>query len=352
MSRLTKYGFIDARRTVNPVRPRAHSRGVPPALERHEIFYTQDTLEASDLVGRVLSPNQLILSESDAQRFAASLHGVRFRDISMLYLDLHVAATLEIATTGPYLAVHMPMNGRVMCSVANRRFEANSTRALVTSPGQALRLVLDDDSPQLIIRIEQEALDRHLTRLLGRTLGPPIMFDPEMDLTTDTAVRWHGAIQQLHTELFHKGSLVQCGHGVGPLEELVMSSLLFVQPSNYHVQLIRPEYPPGRPTVRAALDFIEAHLREPVTINDIARHVHMSVRAIQQGFRDELDTTPMAYLRDRRLERARADLADAIPSDGVTVTDIAERWGFTHLSNFATLYRKRWGESPSDTLRR
>jgi len=60
----------------------------------------------------------------------------------------------------------------------------------------------------------------------------------------------------------------------------------------------------------------------------------------------------MLYLRDRRLERAHEDLTDAIPSDGVTVTDVAERWGFHHLGSFAALYRNRWGESPSETLRR
>jgi AraC-like DNA-binding protein len=60
----------------------------------------------------------------------------------------------------------------------------------------------------------------------------------------------------------------------------------------------------------------------------------------------------MLHLRNRRLERAHEELTDVLPSDGVTVTDIAERWGFTHLSSFATLYRKRWGESPSETLRR
>ncbi|KWX05564.1 AraC family transcriptional regulator [Carbonactinospora thermoautotrophica] len=352
MSRLDKLGFIDARRTVNPVRPRARSRGIPPALEGHEIFYTEDVDEASDLVGQALSPNRLTLHGLDSKRFAASLHGVRLRDVSMLYLDLRVAVTLQIAATGPYVAVHMPMNGRAVCTRNGREFEGNTTRAIVTSPGQALAMRFDYDSPQLIIRIEQEALDRYLARLLGRTLTRPIVFEPEMDLTTDAAVRWYGAVQLLYAEVLHSGSLIQQGQGIGPLEELIMSSLLFLQPSNYYEQLVHPQRRPGRPAVRKALDFIEAHLREPITVNDIARHVHMSVRAIQQGFRDELGTTPMAYLRDRRLERAREELADAIPSDGVTVADVAHRWGFTHLSNFAMLYRKRWGESPSDTLRR
>lgn len=351
MARLAKFGFIDARRTVNPVRPRARSRGIPRALEGREIFYTEDLHEAAELIGQALSPNRLTLAGFDSQRFAASLHGIRMRDVSMLYLDLHVAATLEFPAIGRHVAVHMPMNGRALCDLGARTYEANTTRAFVASPGQKITMRFDHDAPQLIIRIEEEALSRYLTRLLARTLNRPIVFDPEMSMLSAPAARWNGAIQMLNTEIFHSDSLLHRGHGIGALEEFVMSSLLHVQPSNYHRQLLRPVDRPSKPAVRAALDYIEAHLREPITIADIADRVGMSVRAIQQGFRTELGTTPMTYLRDRRLERAREELTDAIPADGVTVTQIAEHWGFTHLSNFAVLYRKRWGESPSATLR-
>jgi AraC-like DNA-binding protein len=100
------------------------------------------------------------------------------------------------------------------------------------------------------------------------------------------------------------------------------------------------------------MEFIELHLSEPITMAEIADYTDCSIRSIQQGFHDELGVTPMSYLRDRRLERARAELVDAHPSDGVTVTAVAEHWGFHHLGGFAVLYRKRWGESPSETLRR
>jgi AraC-like DNA-binding protein len=352
MSRLAKLGFIDVRRTSDPVRRRVRSRGIPPALAGHEIFYTENVREAADLLGRALSPGTLTLGDVDAQRFAASLHGVRLRNVSMLYFDLGISATLDIPAMGPYFAVHMPTNGRVVCTHHGREFEANPINAVVTSPGMELSMRFSFDSPQLVIRIEQEPLNRHLTRLLGGSLSRPIVFDPEMDLTTESAMRWNGAIQLLHTEVFYPGSLVQRGQGIGAMEELLMSTLLLLQPSNHHAQLVLPTEQVGRRVVRESMDYMEAHLSERVTMPDIARSVHMSVRAIQQGFHEELGTTPMLYLRDRRLERAREDLTDVIPSDGVTVTAVAERWGFTHLGSFAVLYKKRWGESPSETLRR
>ncbi|HTI74588.1 MAG TPA: AraC family transcriptional regulator [Mycobacterium sp.] len=350
MSRLDRLGFIDTRRTGNPVRRKVRSRGVPPALANNEIFYTESIREAKTLLSRALAPGWITVGE-DASGFAATMHGVRLRNISMLYLDLHVRSTLEIPVLGRYFGVHMPMNGRAVCQHNGHEFEANTIRALVTSPGSGLTMQFDDDSPQLLIRIEEQALLAYLTRMRGRRLSGPLTFHPEFDLASDVAVRWHAAVQLLHTEVYHSGSLVQLGHGISGIEELLMNSLLHIQPSNYHEEFIRPASDPGRRVVAEAMSYIDAHLAEPITMDSIARSVHMSVRSIQQGFRDELGVTPMTYVRDRRLERVHAELADALPGDGVTVTDVATRWGFNHLGSFAVEYRKRWGTTPSETLR-
>jgi AraC-like DNA-binding protein len=352
MSRLTRLGYIDIHRTKDPVRRKVRSRGVPPALQANEIFYTENPTEASRLIAKALAPLTLKVDPEESAGFAATMHGVRLRNVSMLYLDVHVAATLDIPALGPFFAVHMPMNGSAQIHHRGRTFEANTLRALVTTPGVPLRIEFEHDSPQLLIRIEERAINAHLTRLLGRSLTKPLQFEPEFDLTTEAAMRWHTAVQLIHTEVFHPGSLIQRGQGIGAVEELVMSSLLQLQPSTYHAEFVAPQQPDQRrAVVQDAMNYVDDHLAERITMTAIAKAVHMSVRSIQQGFREELGITPMTYVRERRLERVHEELTDAIPSDGVTVTSVAERWGFHHLGSFAVEYRKRWGEAPSKTLR-
>ena len=58
----------------------------------------------------------------------------------------------------------------------------------------------------------------------------------------------------------------------------------------------------------------------------------------------------MVLLRQARLARARRDLLEGLP--GTTVTQTALQWGFQHLGRFSGEYARRFGESPSDTLRR
>lgn len=103
-------------------------------------------------------------------------------------------------------------------------------------------------------------------------------------------------------------------------------------------------------TVRRAAAFIEAHPDEPVTPADIARAAHVTVRAVQLAFRRHLDTTPMAYLRRVRLDRAHADLQSS-EAENTTVTAIAARWGFGQPSRFAAAYRAAYGRAPGQTLR-
>jgi len=104
-------------------------------------------------------------------------------------------------------------------------------------------------------------------------------------------------------------------------------------------------------TLRRALIFIDEHAGDPITLNEIAMAARLSPRGLQAAFRRHLDTTPLAYLRSVRMERAHEDLQNAAPADGGSVAATAAKWGFTHLGRFAIEYKRRFGVYPSQTLR-
>lgn len=350
MSRLSKLGFIDTERTRLPVRRRIRSRGVPTALLGHEVACTDDMAESTELVSQLFGRAQLrVLSEDEP--FQTTFNAIRLRDVSMAYLDFHAPTELQVASTGDHYTVHMPMNGMTECEYDDEPLSATTYHAVVVNPGTRIRMSFELDSPHLLIRIERQALETQLSRLLARSCDRPVRFEPTMDLTSEPAVRWHGAIQLLSSEVMTENSLIQKGIGGGPMEELLITSLLWVHSSNWHAELTVSHERSGKPAVRRSIAYMEENLAQPITLNDLAAFTRMSVRSIQQGFKEDLGTTPMAYLRDRRLERVRAELADSVPREK-TVTQIAERWGFTHLGNFSAIYQRRFGESPSATLRR
>ncbi|WP_395695014.1 AraC family transcriptional regulator [Nocardioides sp.] len=351
-SRLSRLGFINVDRTRLPVRRRIRSRGVPNALQDHPVACTADVAEATEVASQLLGDLLIEPHPDGVDEFLATMNAVRLVDVTLAYLDLVCPSTVRVPRSADCFSVHMTTAGRGVVTVGGDRTDLSPFHALVVSPGTSYVLDLERDSPQLIVRIERAALERQLTRMLGRSLDKPVQFEPLGDLTADGAVRWHGALQILSSEIVSPESLIHQGVGADSLEELIISTLLHVQPSTYSERLHAGPRSTGRPAVRRSMDYIEQHLAEPITMADLAAAAGMSTRSIQAGFREDLETTPIAFIRDRRLDRVRHTLMEAAPGEGMTVTAAAERWGFTHLGSFSVLYRRRFGESPSETLRR
>jgi AraC-like DNA-binding protein len=97
----------------------------------------------------------------------------------------------------------------------------------------------------------------------------------------------------------------------------------------------------------AAKDAVERLLDEPdLDRATIAAAVGLSVRELARIFAIE-DDTPAAYVRRRRLERCRADLA-APRLATRTITDIALSHGFNDAAHFSRLFKESYGVSPAD----
>ena len=103
--------------------------------------------------------------------------------------------------------------------------------------------------------------------------------------------------------------------------------------------------------VKPAEEFILGQLDKPLRIADIAEAVGISVPTLNRAFRKCHGMGPRAFVKMRRLDRVRSELQRA-NSQATSVTEIATKYAFWHLSQFAADYRKAFHEAPSETLRR
>ena len=114
----------------------------------------------------------------------------------------------------------------------------------------------------------------------------------------------------------------------------------------------RRRVPPDHATpavVRRAVDFIDANAERDLTTSDIAAAAGIGPRGLQAAFLRHQDSTPTAYVRRARLDRAHRDLVDSDPADRDTVPAVAARWGFLRPSAFLTAHRQVYGSLPGRT---
>ena len=106
-----------------------------------------------------------------------------------------------------------------------------------------------------------------------------------------------------------------------------------------------------RSALDRALEYVEAHPREAVSVREICVAADASERTLRRAFQERFAVTPKTYLRLRRLAGVRRELVRAT-RDARKIHEVAGRWGFWHMGQFARDYRLQFGELPSETLAR
>jgi AraC-like DNA-binding protein len=108
-----------------------------------------------------------------------------------------------------------------------------------------------------------------------------------------------------------------------------------------------PPPAPKRPLepyfLKSADRFIREHLAETISVEALARHCEVSWRTLQTAFGEYRGVTPVAYIRNLRLDHARQLLVEG----DAPVKDIAASAGFHSATTFALEFRKRFGMQPS-----
>lgn len=93
-----------------------------------------------------------------------------------------------------------------------------------------------------------------------------------------------------------------------------------------------------------AVNYVETHFEEMWSVDDCASHVGISRRQVERLFREHLGTTPLGYVNELRLQRARALLAET----NMSVIEVSAASGFETASHFSKSFRKKFGVSPKN----
>ncbi|MES2542168.1 MAG: AraC family transcriptional regulator [Pseudomonadota bacterium] len=316
-------------------------------LGHHALFRSRDLDEAREKVAAVFCPHRL---ETLGARslFDACHHHLSGQRLSLNYIEYGAKTLIAPGELGEFYLLQIPIEGGAEITNGARTYLSTPQQAAILNPHRPTRMTWEEGTRQVLVQVSRRALQDYLAVQLGGPSDRPLTFDGPLDVSTGPGAALRRLVMWLVSE-------VDAGHPpIGPglmarqIESSVLSGLLEAS-HDHRAQLARTRAAPRPRHLRQAESYIEAHLDQQITLEDLAQAAGISPRGLQLAFREYRSTTPLGYWREARLARAHADLLAA--PRGTRVTDIAMRWGFTHFGRFSELYRARYGLSPRDTLK-
>ncbi|MEY9954115.1 helix-turn-helix domain-containing protein [Leifsonia sp. EB34] len=274
----------------------------------------------------------LICTTTESQTFrtavsGAVVGGIVFNAISGSRHTVEQPHQHGGSETGANAMIHIQLTGE---SALEQDGRAAVVRAGdITAYSAARPFLLDHGGESLIVRIPHRALP-----VPASTIDEvvAVRFERERPLV--------GIIHPLAVQLGRTAHRLEGSAGrrlvesaVGMLGAVVVEALQDRESSTRDSQL------------DAVIEYIELNLSRPdLTVAEIASANFMSVRKLHALF-GEHDSTVAAWVRARRLERCRSDLADS-EFGALRIGEVAARWGFRDAAHFSRLFTDRYGMSP------
>ncbi len=320
-------------------------------LHRYPLFHSSSLDETRERVSRVFKPHRLRLVRP-GQTIDGRMNRMPIgRHVSVNRLGHGAAVEIDPGALETFYLIQMPLCGAARIRLGREEFRSDERCGALLSPTRHLWMQWEEGCEQMMVQITRTGIERHLARMLGRPLWQPLEFAPRLDLTSPQGRRWRSFIAFVITSLaetpLFRDNAILCEE----FERLVMTYLLTSHDHNYRQALDHRDDAAVPYYVRRAERYMLEHAKDRVCVQDLAAAAGVSVRTLFDGFRRFRGCSPMRYFKTIRLQAVHDELKAAEPGSK-TVTEVATRWGFFELGRFSVDYRKRFGESPSQTLRR
>ncbi|MCB8822463.1 helix-turn-helix domain-containing protein [Microvirga rosea] len=309
--------------------------------------------EIEDALNRFVAPEKLVPVARGQQTDGA------FRFLAGTSLGLfnvqfgrEIVCELLPEETDDRVAVVMSTNGNGKLDFRGKSYDISQKSGVLLTSGNSRVLHFGENTANQVLLSEQSKLLEVCGKLLGHEVVKPVKFDVSFNLESEAGQSWMNLFRFASSELESQHSLSRFSRAARKqIEDMVLTGLLLGHTNNYSDALLRPQPAVAPFYVKRAEAFIEAHFADPLSLADIAAHAGVSARSLQNGFQQFRGMTPMAFLRSTRLQQVHEALTLADPSKA-TVTEIALACGFSHMGEFGTLYKRTYGVTPRESLRK
>ncbi|MFO1192680.1 MAG: AraC family transcriptional regulator [Rhodoferax sp.] len=273
----------------------------PLLLDAYPLIRSRSAPEARELVGQALSPHHLRVRTGD-RGFEVRHNQLRLQHTAINVLSYGAEVEIDPGERGDFYLLQLPLQGRARVRCDDQEAWVHPEVLGVLRPRARTRMVWSSDCAMVMLQVPSQTL-----RAAWQTGDGPL---PALRLTRprqDPAVAaWWQAMADMTHNLHHHGAQwLRHPAAFTAMEGFLVSGLELLRPDAGADATPRAAPPAADGSrLQRAVDHIHAHAREGLTLAAIAEAACMSPRALEAAFRRRYDSTPLAYARGVRLERA------------------------------------------------
>jgi AraC-like DNA-binding protein len=303
-------------------------------------YRTDDLDDAVDFVERHFAPHSRVPRARGPLGFDVRV-SVAERSASGA-VSFAIPSTLRGATRG--VTVHLSTGHGNVYRIGRRTLKSAPDAAVVLCPGHDYSV---DTPPGTVMAVvlEPSLLEREIDLLCVRRPGAWSLRSQQLRLFPPDVAAFRELIGQ-HGKAGRNPESNQRINELRAVEDRLASWLARrIVAASGLVELS----PSSRQVVERVDAWIRSHIAQPISLGELRTVAGVSARTLQEACLARWGQTPIELVASRRLEIARSLLSSG---RAPTVTAAALHSGFSHLGRFSVVYKRAFGESPSETLAR
>jgi AraC-like DNA-binding protein len=327
--------------------PRA--RPIAGAAGGIKTIVSRDVESASRTLKTAYGPSACIDPIVEGEKFAMRLQVAQFGELTLAKADISNWSMTR--DTNDQASISIPLTGVLDYRSGARRNPIEPAKhAGVGRPFDTINLRVKE-GVGISVYFPIRRLSERAEQLSGTALAEGL-FARMVDRVDLTSPLGRALSRTMKSAILETINLDKVGMGAiasVAYEELLMNLAVGCLFPDVAARLGASKSDCGPAVIRRARDYIMEHAADPLELTRLASDLGITMRVMQENFQRHYGFSPRDLVLQCRLELARQQLL--MPGPAVTVTSAALDSGFTNLDHFATKYREKFGELPSETLR-
>ena len=291
-----------------------------------------------------------ILRVTNRNNFHLRMNGTKIGRMSLLYN--RVGTDIKIRSGQPGDSIIFVFGGGVPSTfnLDGKPTVVSPNRAAIIKPSQKIQVDRPKNSQVIVLRASLADLRHHFETMMNRHHRGTILYGDSVKVNSGPGSKVNTLVRNLVYELSKNELVLTNPKLLERYEDMLLTALLKLPHKDRDKIYSKRHYQVAPGIVRRAEEHMHAHLGESITITDLLRTCNCSRSVLFAAFKSARNYSPLEFLTEQRLQKARAKLKK--PSSNSSVSSVALDCGFIHMGRFSRVYKRRFGESPSETLQK